>query len=50
MKLSALSKKIFSAILIGGFLMTAGQVANVEAANNSAYEINFNGAKKFTRS
>lgn len=45
MKLSALSKKIFSAILIGGFLMTAGQVANVEAANNSAYEINFDGAK-----
>ncbi len=41
MKLSALSKKIFSAILIGGFFMTAGQVANVEGADNPAHEIQF---------
>ena len=45
MKLSALSKKIFQAILIEGFFMTTGQIATVEAADNSAHEIQFYGAK-----
>ena len=37
----ALSKKIFSAILIGGLLTMTGQTASVDAAKNSAHEINF---------
>ena len=36
-----LSKKLFSAILIGGLLTMTGQPISVDAAKNSAQEINF---------
>ncbi len=36
-----LSKKILSAILIGGLLTMTGQPVSADVAKNSAHEINF---------
>lgn len=40
-----LSKKILSAILIGGLLTMTGQPVSADVAKNSAHEINFYGAR-----